>query len=478
MPELPEVETVRRTLLLQILNKKITGVNIYYKNILQDTDPNVFKTVLINQTIKDISRYGKYLIFILDDYTIISHLRMEGKFFIKDIDSPLEKHEHIEFILDDNISFRYHDTRKFGKMILLKSNTFEEAFKHKSISKLGKEAIDESFTKEELYEKLKNKKNPIKTALLDQEVLAGLGNIYVDEVCFLSKLHPKTPSNMITLDDCQNILDSSIVTLEKAINAGGTTIRSYTSSLGVTGLFQLELLVHSKENEPCPICKTKIKKIFVGGRGTYFCPNCQINKNTYVIGITGSIASGKTTVTNYLEEQGYEVIDADIIVKEEKQNKGKMYYKLVERFGNDILDESYNIDDRKLSQLVFNNINTKKEINEIIHPIVREIITRRISKSKNRFIFISVPLLFEAKYEDLCDEIICINVDYETQINRLIKRNGISVDDAKKRIASQMTLKEKCQKSNHIIDNSKDLCYTISQIKELLNEIKKKLGVL
>lgn len=476
MPELPEVETVRRTLLLQILNKKITGVNIYYENILQDTNPNVFKTVLINQTIKDISRYGKYLIFILDDYTIISHLRMEGKFFIKDVNDPLEKHEHIEFILDDNISFRYHDTRKFGKMILLKSNTFEEAIKHKSIAKLGKEANDESFTKEELYEKLKNKKNPIKTSLLDQEVLAGLGNIYVDEVCFLSKLHPKTPSNMITLEDSKNILEASIITLKKAIDAGGTTIRSYTSSLGVTGLFQLELLVHSKENEPCPICKTKIKKIFVGGRGTYFCPNCQINKDTYVIGITGSIASGKTTVTNYLEEKGYEVVDADVIVKEEKQNKGKMYYKLIERFGNEILDEFDNIDDKKLSTFVFNNPNTKKEINEIIHPIVKDIITKRIKASNNRVIFVSIPLLFEAKQEDLCDEIICIDVDYQTQINRLIKRNNIDVEQAKNRIASQMPLKEKCQKSNHIIDNSKDLCYTISQINELLNKLKNKLG--
>lgn len=478
MPELPEVETVRRTLLLQILNKKITGVNVYYENILQDTNTNTFKTVLINQTIKDISRYGKYLIFILDDYTIISHLRMEGKFFIKGINDPLEKHEHIEFILDNNISFRYHDTRKFGKMILLNSNTFEEAIKHKSIAKLGKEANDESFTKEELYEKLKNKKNPIKTSLLDQEILAGLGNIYVDEVCFISKLHPKTPTNMITLDDCENILDASKKTLKKAIEAGGTTIRSYTSSLGVTGLFQLELLVHSKENEPCPICKTKIKKIFVGGRGTYFCPNCQINKNTYVIGITGSIASGKTTVTNYLEELGYEVVDADVIVKEEKQNKGKMYYKLVERFSNEILDEQNNIDDKLLSKLVFNNKETKKEINAIIHPIVKDIITKKIQSSNKRIIFISVPLLFEAKYEDICDEIICINVDYETQINRLTKRNNISIDDAKNRIASQMPLKEKCQKSNHIIDNSKDLCYTISQINELLNKIKNKLGVL
>ena len=101
---------------------------------------------------------------------------------------------------------------------------------------------------------------------------------------------------------------------------------------------------------------------------------------------------------------------------------------------------------------------TKKEINAIIHPIVKDIITKKIQSSNKRIIFISVPLLFEAKYEDICDEIICINVDYEAQTNRLMKRNNISIDDAKNRIASQMPLKEKCQKSNHIIDNSKDFC--------------------
>ena len=146
MPELPEVETVRRTLLLQIINKKITSVNVYYENILQDTNLDTFKTVLINQTFKDILRYGKYLIFILDDYSIISHLRMEGKFFLKNKNEKLDKHEHIEFVLDDNISFRYHDTRKFGKMILLNTTSFEEIKKYKSINKLGKEANDESFT--------------------------------------------------------------------------------------------------------------------------------------------------------------------------------------------------------------------------------------------------------------------------------------------------------------------------------------------
>ena len=124
----------------------------------------------------------------------------------------------------------------------------------------------------------------------------------------------------------------------------------------------------------------------------------------------------------------------------------------------------------------FNDETLKKEINSIIHPVVLDVIKKKIATSKTQLVFISVPLLFEASFDYLCDEIICVNVDYETQIKRLTNRNNISVDDAKRRIASQMPLDLKCQKSNHIIDNSKDLCYTIRQIDELLNNLNKKLG--
>ncbi len=476
MPELPEVETVRQTLKRQILNKTITRVEVFYPKMLEDTNINDFKSLLVGQTFKDISRYGKYLFFILDDYIIISHLRMEGKFFIKNIDDVISTHEHIIFTLNDEISFRYHDTRRFGKMTLLKTSKLEDALNYPSIKKLGKEANDESFSKEELYALLKNKNMPIKTALLNQEIIAGLGNIYVDEVCFISKLHPKTLAKTLTIDDAKNILEASRITLAKAIKAGGTTIRSYTSSLGVTGLFQLELLVHSKENEPCPICKTPIRKIFVGGRGTYFCPNCQIKDGTYVIGITGSIASGKTTVTNHLISLGYEVIDADVIVKEEKLLKGKMYNALVNEFGNDILDDELNIDDKKLASFIFNDINIKNKVNNIIHPIVFDICKKRVAKSKSRLIFLSIPLLFEAGFDELCDEIICVNVSQGMQIQRLMKRNNISAEEAYKRITAQMSLEKKCQKSNYIIDNSFELCYTIEQTDKIIKNINKRIG--
>lgn len=471
MPELPEVETVRRTLQTQILNKKITNVFVKYSNIIENTSEDNFIKCLIGQTINDIERYGKYLIFILDDYSLISHLRMEGKYFLKKLKEEYSNHEHIIFILDNKISFRYHDTRKFGKMVLLNTTDMNEIMKYPSLKKLAKEANDPAFLPIDLYNKLKSKSIPIKSALLDQTIICGLGNIYVDEVCYMAKLNPKMLSKKITLNDCENILNASKIVLKKAIEKGGTTIRSYTSSLGVTGLFQLELLVHSKEKEPCPGCGNTIIKEFVGGRGTYYCNKCQVDRLPKVVGITGSIATGKSTITNYLKKLGYEIIDADEIVSKYKEKNKLIYDGLVKEFGRKILNSNDEIDNVVLSQIVYENPLLRKRINEIVHPIVYSICEKQIKNTLSKIVFLSVPLLYEASFDKLCDEIICIYVDEETQIKRLVNRSHITIEEAIKRINAQMPLKEKCEKATFIIDNSNDLCYTIKKLEEILKEI-------
>lgn len=268
MPELPEVETVKNTLKKQVLNKKIILSSIYWDNIIAHPTPKEFKEKIKNQQINDILRRGKWLMFELDDYFLLSHLRMEGKYFIRKVGDERNKHEHVIFMFSDNTELRYHDTRKFGKMYLIEK---DKIYEEKPLKDLGKEPWDETLTKEYLKSKL-NKK-PIKTGLLDQSIIVGIGNIYVDEVLFLSKLHPKTEGNKLTDKDLDNIIKFTKETLEKAIKLGGTTVKSYTSSEGVHGKFQNELLVHTKEI--CPVCNTKIEKITVGGRGTYYCPKCQ-----------------------------------------------------------------------------------------------------------------------------------------------------------------------------------------------------------
>lgn len=270
MPELPEVETVKNTLKKLVLNKKIFDVNVIYSNIIEYPNVEEFRKNIINQTIIDIKRRGKWLMFELNNYYLLSHLRMEGKYIIRNKDDKIDKHEHVEFIFDDNTTLRYKDTRKFGRMYLYKK---EDVYDNKPLNELGLEPWDKNLNIEYLKEKFKNKKLPIKTLLLDQSIMVGLGNIYVDEVLFMSHLNPKTKVTSLTNNNLKDIIKNSRIVLEHAIQLGGTTIRSYESSEGVHGLFQNELLVHGKEI--CPNCNQKIEKIRVGGRGTYYCPNCQ-----------------------------------------------------------------------------------------------------------------------------------------------------------------------------------------------------------
>lgn len=271
MPELAEVETVRNTLKKRILNKKIKNVDIIYSKMI-DNDLNEFKKVLIDNEFTDILRVGKWLIFELNNYYLLSHLRMEGKFFIKNNNDEIVKHEHVIITFEDSSDLRYHDTRKFGKMKLV---TKDKLWETEEIKKQGKEPFDKNLTINYLKEKFKNKKMPIKTALLDQEIISGLGNIYADEVLFAAKINPLRAAGKLTEDECDKIIKSSKSILEKAIELGGTTIKSYTSSLGVIGKYQDYLKVHIREGLPCPECGSKIVRIKVGGRSTYYCEICQ-----------------------------------------------------------------------------------------------------------------------------------------------------------------------------------------------------------
>ena len=271
MPEIAEVETVRNVLKKQILNKKIIDVNIIYPKMIE-SDINEFKNILIGNSFVDILRKGKWLIFKLNDYYLISHLRMEGKYFIKNTNDKIEKHEHVIITFDDKSQLRYHDTRKFGRMKLINDNELDDC---EEIKKQGYEPGDKNLTVSYLLDKFKNKRLPIKTTLLDQTIISGLGNIYVDEVLFASNINPLKVTNKINKDEAQRIIDSSNIIIKNAIKYGGTTIRSYTSSLGVKGSYQDYLKVHHRLNMECFNCGSKINKIKVNGRGTYYCPKCQ-----------------------------------------------------------------------------------------------------------------------------------------------------------------------------------------------------------
>lgn len=272
MPEIAEVETVRRTLKKQILHQKIEYIKILYPKMIEKDSLDL--NLLIDQEVNNISRLGKWLIFNLTNYDLISHLRMEGKFFIKDKKDELNKHEHIIIGFKD-FELRYHDTRKFGKMALLNKR---DTYNYKALAKQGLEPNDSKLTKEYLFDKIHNSNIAIKTLLLDQTIISGLGNIYANEVLFSARINPQRKGASITIKECDKIIESANKIIKEAISLGGTTIKSYTSSLGVTGRFQQKLMVHKRENEPCKICNTSIINEKVNGRSTYYCPKCQNKK--------------------------------------------------------------------------------------------------------------------------------------------------------------------------------------------------------
>lgn len=268
MPELPEVETVKEDLKKRVLGRKIRDVRVLYKGIIDNLEVDEFVMRLRDQTIIDITRRGKFLIYQLDNYYLISHLRMEGKYFIKNPNEEINKHDHVIFMLDDGMELRYNDTRKFGKMYLYGLNEIDKS----PLNKLGLEPWDKELTVDYLKEKL-NKRIAIKTLLLDQGIIAGIGNIYADEILYLAGINPCNYGCMLEDSDIYNIIKYMREVLKKAISLGGTTIHTYTSLDGVTGRFQQELLVHGKKT--CSKCSEDVLKIVVNGRGTYYCPKCQ-----------------------------------------------------------------------------------------------------------------------------------------------------------------------------------------------------------
>ncbi|WP_096153019.1 MULTISPECIES: DNA-formamidopyrimidine glycosylase [Bacillus] len=273
MPELPEVETVRRTLEQLVTGKTISFVTVHWpKMVKHPDDVHLFLQLLQGQTIQEVKRRGKFLLFYLTDYCMISHLRMEGKYGLYPKEEPVSKHTHVIFHFIDDMELRYQDVRKFGTFHLYPKGS---EFQQKPLVTLGPEPLEDMFTLELLKERLKKTNRNIKAALLDQSVLVGLGNIYVDEALFRSGIHPTRLVSSLSEDDLKKLHSEIVATLREAVVKGGSTVRSYVNSQGQIGMFQLELFVYSRAGEPCKKCGTLIEKSVVAGRGTHTCRKCQ-----------------------------------------------------------------------------------------------------------------------------------------------------------------------------------------------------------
>ncbi len=453
MPELPEVETIRRNLNTVIKGDGINHVVVYYRPIVSnDID---FETKLQGQHIHEVKREAKYLKFILDDYVLISHLRMEGKYFINEERNI--KHTHVEFYLSSGNILSYQDTRKFGRFELIPRSIEDTYLRDRK--KLAKDPADIDFN--DFYQRIIKKNKTIKEILLDQSVIGGIGNIYVNEILYLSKLHPAKKGFMIKKEDAVLLFENTKKVIDKAVLMGGTTIDTF-ESLGHKGEFQQELNVHGKTGSICKVCGDKIRKVQLKGRGTYYCPSCQ---KSHVIAMTGGIATGKTSVTDYLLKKGFKVIDSDAVVKSlyENQEISYMIGKAFDSLTNDKLDKN------KLASIIFNDKEKRLELESILHPLVFEQIEHFKASNFEHLLFLDIPLLFETKYQGF-DTSLLIDADESLQIERLKVRNNLTEEEALARIHSQIPLAKKRKLADAVITNNKTLLELHQQIDNFLKK--------
>lgn len=272
MPELPEVETVRLGLTQLVVGKTIESIDIYWPKIIESPEPDQFKLAVAGETIESVDRRGKYLIFKLTHWDMLSHLRMEGKYEFYSSKIPADKHTHIVFNFADGTQLQYRDVRKFGRFTLVGK---DQSAGYKGIQKLGPEPFPATFFLDDFRNGLKKSTKAIKAVLLDQKVVTGLGNIYTDEALWQAKIHPRQPANTLTKKETERLHVAIMDVLQRSLDAGGTTVRSYANALGEAGKFQLSLHAYGQTGLPCPRCGTPIKKIVVTQRGTHYCPECQ-----------------------------------------------------------------------------------------------------------------------------------------------------------------------------------------------------------
>ena len=284
MPELPEVETIRRGLKNFILNKKITKIEVFCDKSFQG-DPKIAE----NHTIKNIRRFGKALILDLDnDISLMVHLRMTGQLIYDGKERYAAGHPSENFVASlpnkqtrvllkfDDGTLYFNDQRKFGFIKAIKTKDVE---KDPFIKKLAKEPW--AMTVDEFYNKLQKHKNScVKATILDQTIICGLGNIYADESLFAAKIHPERRSGSITREEADNLLQAARDVMDKSIASGGSTMATYVKADGTRGDYLDKFAqVFHKEGMPCPRCGAEIIKIRVAGRGTHICPHCQELKN-------------------------------------------------------------------------------------------------------------------------------------------------------------------------------------------------------
>ncbi|NOX98007.1 MAG: bifunctional DNA-formamidopyrimidine glycosylase/DNA-(apurinic or apyrimidinic site) lyase [Nitrospirae bacterium] len=271
MPELPEVEVIKDGLRRKLRNRTIKGVDILFKGSIKNLSPPVFGKRMLGRKFEDVSRRGKFLIFSLDNGSfLIIHLRMTGQLTYCPSNEEADKYLCLKFILDNGYQLRFMDMRRFGVVYLVKK--LEEIT---TLANLGPEPLESNFTALSLEEILKGQKKKVKIVLMDQNLIAGIGNIYATEALYQAKINPERKANQLTEAEVKELHRAIRDILQRSISARGTSTDNYRDAEGKKGNFQYQLQVYQRGGEPCSRCGAKISQIKISGRSTYFCPSCQ-----------------------------------------------------------------------------------------------------------------------------------------------------------------------------------------------------------
>lgn len=273
MPELPEVETIRQSLVPLLTGQQVVTCEVRLPKLLQNVSAAEFARLITGRTVQDIGRRGKYLLFRLSgEHTLVIHLRMTGQLRFAEPEMPSVPHTHIVLKLASRQELRYVDIRQFGYWFIAPDS---EIVRVARLDRLGVEPLSPEFTADALASLLAGKRGTLKSLLLNQQVIAGIGNIYADEALFLAGLRPERTAGELTLDEVACLHAAVVGVLTQGVKLRGTTFSDYLDGLGQIGSFQHQLKVYGRAGEACVTCGQAIERRVLAGRGTHYCPHCQ-----------------------------------------------------------------------------------------------------------------------------------------------------------------------------------------------------------
>jgi formamidopyrimidine-DNA glycosylase len=271
VPELPEVETIRRQIEPELAGRRIESMEVFDERLTRPVPPRKVERAVTGRRIGAVGRRGKYLMVRLEGGRwLVMHLRMTGNIVLR------EPRSDVRFLravirLEGGATLLFTDARRFGTAVVLEDAEVEAYMD----ARAGVEPLSERLTAERICELAAGRRAPLKSFLMVQDGIAGIGNIYADEALWRARLHPLSPAGSMRLEHCERLREGIVGALEAGLDNGGASIDDYRDALGAEGTMQDEFLVHNREGQPCPRCGTEVRRIVLGGRSTYFCPGCQ-----------------------------------------------------------------------------------------------------------------------------------------------------------------------------------------------------------